>query len=86
MTFKDIKLKPIIDSLRLEDISDAEYFSEKYYDFISNSRLSYINPDQDGSPNKYFNERPNLYLDSLVLGSAVHELTLQPDDFQAPSE
>ena len=29
MTFKDVKIKPILDSLRLENISDAIYFSEK---------------------------------------------------------
>lgn len=81
MTFKDIKLKPIIDSLKLEDISDQEYFSEKYSDYVSNSRLTYINPDQEGSPEKYFNERPSLYLDSLVLGGALHAMTLQPEDY-----
>lgn len=81
MTFKDIKLTPILDTLRLEDISDKVYFSEKYSDYVSNSRLSLINPDQDGSPDKFFNERPQLYLDSLVLGSAVHAMTLQPEDY-----
>lgn len=81
MNFKDIKLTPIVDSLKVEDISDEVYFSEKYADYVSNSRLSYINPEQGGSPEKYFNERPSLYLDSLVLGSAVHALTLQEESY-----
>ena len=81
MTFKDVKIKPILESLKLEDISDEIYFSEKYSDYVSNSRLSYINPEQEGSPEKYFNERPSLYLDSLVLGSAVHSMILQPESY-----
>ena len=81
MTFKDVKIKPILDTLRLEDISDEVYFSEKYADYVSNSRLSLINPDQEGSPEKYFYEKPQLYLDSLVLGSALHAMTLQPEDY-----
>lgn len=81
MTFKDVKIKPIADSLRLEDISDDIYFSEKYSDYVSNSRLSLINPEQEGSPEKYFKERPSLYLDSLVLGSAVHSIILQPESY-----
>ena len=81
MTFKDVKIKPILDSLRLEDISDEIYFSEKYSDYVSNSRLSYINPEQEGSPEKYFKERPSLFLDSLVLGGALHSVVLQPESY-----
>lgn len=81
MTFKDVKVKPILESLKLEDISDEIYFSEKYSDYVSNSRLSLINPEQEGSPEKYFKERPSLYLDSLVLGSAVHSMILQPESY-----
>ena len=81
MTFKDVKIKPLLDSLRLENISDEVYFSEKYSDYVSNSRLSYINPEQEGSPEKYFKERPSLYLDSLVLGGALHSIILQPESY-----
>lgn len=78
-----IKLTPILESLKLEDIDDAIYFSEKYAGYISNSRLSLINPDQDGSPEKFFKGLANnkIYSDSLVFGSAVHELVLQPEAF-----
>lgn len=78
-----IKLTPILESLRLEDIDDSIYFSEKYAGYISNSRLGLINPEQDGSPEKFFQGLANnkIYSDSLVFGSAVHELVLQPEAF-----
>ena len=47
-----IIVRPIIDSLDVLDISDESYFNE-YKDYISNSRLSLINPDQGGSVEKY---------------------------------
>lgn len=81
MKLSDIKLKPLIDTLRLENISDDEYFSEKYSDYVSNSRLSLINPEQGGTPEDYFEKRPKQRSDSLRFGSAVHELVLQKDAF-----
>lgn len=79
-----IEITPILDTLRLEDIDDAVYFSEKYSGYISNSRLSLINPEQDGSPEKFFEglSSHKIYSDSLVFGSAVHELVLQPESFE----
>lgn len=82
MKLSEIKITPLIETLRLEDIDDAIYFSDKYSNYISNSSLTLINPDQDGSPEKFFETRPKIYSDSLVFGSAVHELTLQPEDFE----
>ena len=82
MKLSEIKITPLVETLRLEDIDDAIYFSDKYSNYISNSRLTLINPDQDGSPEKFFETRPKLYSDSLVFGSAVHELTLQEEDFE----
>lgn len=81
MNLDSIKLTPIIDSLVLLDISDEEYFGDAYKDYISNSRLSLINPDQDGSPKDYFEGLRSKYSDSLYFGSAVHSLVLQPDSF-----
>lgn len=52
---------------------------------VSNSSLSYINPDQDGSANKY-----KQYIDgvlpressaSLELGDLVHKYMLEPENF-----
>lgn len=79
--YTDIKITPRIESLRLQDISDEEYFSAKYSNYISNSRLALINPKQNGTPDKFFNGSFNNFSDSLVLGSAVHELVLQSDSF-----
>ena len=81
--YKAVKLKPLTDSVIIKDISDAEYFSKAYSDYISNSRLKLINPDEEGTPRKFFEGLNNnkIYSDALIFGSAVHELTLQPADF-----
>lgn len=75
-----IILEPIYDTLEFKDISDEIYFTE-YSDYISNSRLSLINPDQGGSVEKY-KAGFKMSSDSLVLGSAIHELILQPELFE----
>lgn len=81
MKLSEIKITPLLDTLYLEDISDEEYFSEKYSNYISNSRLSLINPEQGGCPEDFFVTRPVQRSDSLRFGSAVHTLVLQPDEF-----
>lgn len=82
--FDAIELTPLIDTLELLDISDEEYFGDKYSDYISNSRLSLINPEQDGSPKDFFEglSKHSKYSDSLYFGSCIHELVLQPKDFK----
>lgn len=72
-------VKPIIESLEMLDMSDEKYFKE-YASYISNSRLSLINPAQGGNPDKYLNN-VHSYSSSLSLGSAVHQIVLQGDDF-----
>lgn len=78
-----IEIIPLLDTLRLQKIDDAEYFSEKYNGYISNSRLSLINPAQDNDPEAFFEglSKHNKYSDALIFGSAVHELVLQPELF-----
>lgn len=79
----EIKLTPLLDTIQLIEMSDEEYFSAKWAGYISNSKLALINPAQDGSPQIYkegLSKHPK-YSDSLVFGSAVHELVLQPDSF-----
>lgn len=78
-----IQIIPLLDTLKLQKIDDSEYFSEKYNGYISNSRLSLINPDQDNDPKAFFEGlgKHNKYSDALIFGSAVHELTLQPELF-----
>ena len=75
-----ILIKPILDSLRWEDMPDDVYFSNRYSDYVSNSRLSLINPEQGGSPEKFLENRHS-FSDSFLLGSAVHAEILQPGEF-----
>ena len=80
---RNVKLIPLFDTIQLIEMSDEEYFSEKWAGYISNSTLALINPDQDGSPQIYKEglSKHSKYSDSLVFGSAVHELVLQPKEF-----
>lgn len=85
--YNKVKLIPLLDTIQLINMSDEEYFSEKWAGYISNSKLALINPKQDGSPQIYkegLSKHPK-YSDSLVFGSAVHELVLQPDEFEVVS-
>ena len=78
----DIKLIPLLDTIQLLDISDDVYFSKQYSNYISNSRLKLINPDQGGSPMLYkkgFDSSGSS--DAFFRGSAVHCIVLQPDDY-----
>lgn len=83
-----IKITPLLDTLRLQKISDEEYFSERYSDYISNSRLGFINPKQEGNPQKFLDgfAGNRIFSDSLTLGSQVHQLTLQPEYFELPPD
>lgn len=79
-----IQIIPLLDTLKLQKIDDSEYFSQKYNGYISNSRLSLINPEQDNDPKAFFEglSKHNKYSDALIFGSAVHELVLQPELFK----
>lgn len=79
--FSDFKIIVIPKSIERLKISDSEYFSEKYKDYISNSKLKYINPTQNGSPVIYKQGIIQENTSSLSLGSSVHELLLQSDEF-----
>ena len=74
----EIKLTPLIDSLKLEKIEDSIYFSKQYSNYISNSRLGLLKSE---GPEAFFAGFKPIYSDSLSLGSAVHEITLQNDLF-----
>lgn len=77
-----MKIKPLLDTLKLEKISDETYFSKKYSNYISNSRLGLINPKQGGNPEKFFAGFKPIYSGSLDLGSTVHEISLQSELFK----
>lgn len=81
--YKAVQLKPLTETVHIKNISDEVYFSKEYGNYISNSRLKLINPDEGGNPKKFFDGLNNnkLYSDALIFGSAVHELTLQPSEF-----
>lgn len=79
----NVKITTLPDTIQLIEMDDEEYFSDKWAEWISNSKLALINPDQDGSPEVYKEglDKHQKYSDSLVFGSAVHELVLQPESF-----
>lgn len=79
----NVKITTLPDTIQLIEMDDEEYFSDKWSEWISNSKLALINPDQDGSPEIYREGlgKHQKYSDSLVFGSAVHELILQPESF-----
>ena len=77
----DIKITPLMDTLHLQKISDEVYFSKKYANYISNSRLGLINPEQGGDPKKFFQGFKPVYSAAFDIGSFVHQLVLQKDLF-----
>lgn len=77
----EIKLTPILDSLKISKISDEIYFSEPYKNYVSNSRLGLINPQQDGNPEKFFDGFKPFFSSSLDIGTAVHSKVLQNELF-----
>ena len=83
MKLDEIKLIPLIDTLQLEKIDDAIYFTSPVYKHrISNSRLGLLNPKQEGSPEKFFSGFKSSFNSSFALGSAIHEQILQPELFK----
>ena len=80
---KQIKIVPLLDTLKLEDIDDAEYFSAKYSGYISNSRLGMLKRDGVGA---FFKGIPQVYNSSFELGTLVHQQVLQPESFEVISE
>ena len=81
INFKDFKVIPILSSINRVDMSDEEYFSKTYKNYVSNSRLKNINPAEGGSPSLY-KTPPSFSSQSLIVGSAVHERLLQPESFE----
>jgi hypothetical protein len=67
---EDFTIVPILSSLRRVDMSDEEYFSKTYQDYVSNSRLKNINPNEGGSPALYKNP-PHFSTSSLEIGRKI---------------
>ena len=47
--FDDFQIIPIPSSAKRLKISDETYFTSQYSNYVSNSRLQWINPDPGGS-------------------------------------
>jgi len=76
---KQIKITPLIDTLKLENISDEVYFSKKYSDYISNSRLGKLK--KDGAKAFFEGFKVQEYNPSFEFGSWLHMRVLQPENF-----
>jgi len=75
-------LEIILDSIRFEKISDEEYFSDKYKDYISSSQLKLLDPSNGGSLEKFHLGLQPLSSDYIELGNAIHCMLLQPDFYE----
>ena len=76
---KQIKITPILDSLKLEDIDDDIYFSQYNKGYISNSRLGKLIKD---GVKAFFDNEPSPYNPSFETGSLIHQQVLQPENFE----
>ena len=76
---KQVKITPLLDTLKLEDIDDAVYFSERYKNYISNSRLGVLKKD---GVKAFFEGIPQVYNPSFISGELVHQQVLQPESFE----
>lgn len=76
---ENVKITPLLDTLKLEKISDKEYFSEKYNGYVSNSRLSLINPNQDNDPKAFFEglSKHSKYSDALIFGKINKKFSIK---------
>lgn len=74
-----IKITPLLDTLRLENISDQDYFSEKYSDRLSNSRLGLLK--SKGAKAFFANEKLG-FNQSFEFGGNLHALTLEPESYE----
>ena len=81
--FKQFKVKIIPSSIQRVQMDDATYFSPAYDDYVSNSKLGLLNPTQGGSPQKFLEGfKKGSTSDAFSLGSAVHQLTLEPEIYE----
>lgn len=77
----DFNVIPLVDTARHEDISDELYFAD-YQRFITASKLHRISPRRGGSMEKFYHPEPFGWSEALERGTAIHQLTLQPESFK----
>lgn len=75
-----VKFEIVKNSVTISDMSDEKYFSD-YKDYVSNSRLSLINPEENGSMLKYLQGFKGGSSSYFGLGTAFHAMILQPDEY-----
>lgn len=75
---KKIKITPLLDTLKVENISDDIYFTEYRKDYISNSRLGVFKRD---GVKAFFEGIPQTFNPSFITGELVHQQVLQPESF-----
>ena len=76
---KQIKITPLIDTLKLEDIDDDTYFRDYKKDYISNSRLGVL---KISGVKAFFEGIPQIYNPSFETGTLIHENVLEPDKYE----
>lgn len=76
---KKIKLTPLLDTLRLEKISDEIYFKDYKHKYISNSRLGLL---KTKGVQVFFEGLSSSFNSSFEFGSNLHCLYLQPESFE----
>lgn len=72
----------IPNTTQLFNMTDEQYFGNGLPDHISNSKMGLINPAEGGSTNKYLNGFGEQKSEALQLGSAVHQLILEKDNYK----
>ena len=81
MNLDNYKVEFLRETVHAKELSDAEYFSSDYKQYVSNSKLKLINPDEGGSPQLFKDGIKSEYNASFEFGTAIHELILQPEEF-----
>lgn len=76
----NIKITPLLDTLCLENISDEVYFSKKYSNYISNSRLGILLKEGAEAFFRGFVQQD--YNPSFFFGGLLHQQYLQPESYE----
>ena len=76
---KQIKITPLLDTLKLEDIDDDTYFRDYKKEYISNSRLGKLVKE---GVEAFFKNEASPYNPSFETGSLIHQQILQPESFE----
>ena len=69
MNLDKYKVEFLRETVHLKELSDAEYFSSDYKQYVSNSKLKLINSDEGGSPQKFKDGIKSEYNASFEFGT-----------------